>query len=176
MVPGPMCTDEVVAGAAGVDLPWPAGSGTGGPAGATPGKLTGVGGGGPLGLDRVALGDGGGPHGSSVELLASEMESLSEVRLVLAPPLLGVLEPVLRRALAFGTSRDENLPARRMPRPAFGAMGGQSTQPRMGWSSEAEARLAGRSATALSHHESQAERSSAHGHGSQQRGLLCMHC
>ena len=109
MVPGPMCTDEVVAGAAGVDLLWLAGSGTGGPAGATPGPWTGVGGGGPLGLDRVALGDGGGPHGSSVELLASEMESLSEVRLVLAPPLLGVLEPVL--------------PARRMPRPAFGAIG-----------------------------------------------------
>ena len=129
MVPGPMCTDEVVAGAAGVDLPWLAGSGTGGPAGATPGPWTGVGGGGPLGLDRVALGDGGGPHGSSVELLASEMESLSEVRLVLAPPLLGVLEPVLRLAFALGTSRDENLPARRMPRPAFGAIMTERTAP-----------------------------------------------
>ena len=84
-----------------------------------------------MGLERVALGDGGGPHGSSVELLASEMESLSEACLALAPPLRGVLEPVLRRALALGTSRDENLPARRMPRPPFGAWEGKAHSP--GW-------------------------------------------
>ena len=174
MVPGPMCTDEVVvAGAAGVDLLWLAGSGTGGPAGATPGPWTGVGGGGPLGLDRVALGDGGGPHGSSVELLASEMESLSEVRLVLAPPLLGVLEPVLRRALAFGTSRDENLPARRMPRPAFGAMGGQSTQPQSGRRAEAEPEAVCKTAMALSRNTVQTERAELIAHWSSSRMQGC---
>ena len=101
----------------------------GGPDGADGrGVPTGDGGGGPFGLDRRT----GGPQSSSGELLllASEMSLLSDGQLARLARLLGVRVLALRLAFAFGSSVDANLPARKIPRPALGAMRRRSSRPR----------------------------------------------